>query len=566
MDFGSGNPVTIEGVLQVMLGGSIFPNTCFYGTSSTLRFANTVDYAVPATDLTWAAGSINSGNPGIPWNVEVTDAGTDLQLNDTRALRGNLTISGGSFTLGTSYTGSFNIGGNWTRIGATSSFTHNNRKIIFDRQSSGNQTITVASGVTTETFYDLEISPIATSNVEIGTNSQVTVLNNLNFVAGKLNIAGSASRLIIGSASADGTITGVDDSKYIISGGGFLRRFSAGNAAYLFPLGDAISYSPATITLSSGAQTGAYIEVLVAVGKNSRLGASTVYLNRYWTVEPSGLGASPVYAISYTYAAGELLGGGSTYYPIKYKETGAPAEQGWCAAFGAPANPLTPPFSACTTGTEYTHSANTFTWSGLTTFSDFTAAGDYGPLPVELLNFDAVLNKNEEVVCSWTTATEINNAYFEVQRSVDAINYEVIGMIQGAGNSSQSRSYELTDTKPFAGISYYRLRQVDFNGDSETFNPVAVDRNISAFTRVFAYPNPSNQFLNVAIESAVDGQVILQVTDIAGRLVSEQKVNTGKGLQNIAIDLAGNEAGNYLIVLTDQKNIRYNLPVIYTGQ
>jgi hypothetical protein len=83
---------------------------------------------------------------------------------------------------------------------------------------------------------------------------------------------------------------------------------------------------------------------------------------------------------------------------------------------------------------------------------------------------------------------------------------------------------------------------------------------------VFAYPNPSNQFLNVAIESAVDGQVILQVTDIAGRLVSEQKVNTGKGLQNIAIDLAGNEAGNYLIVLTDQKNIRYNLPVIYTGQ
>ncbi|MFN5370809.1 MAG: autotransporter-associated beta strand repeat-containing protein, partial [Bacteroidia bacterium] len=126
VDFGTGNPVTINGVLQVLLGGSVGQslNSCFYGTNSTLRFANTVDYQVGATDKTWAAGAINSGAAGIPWNVDINDGGTDLTLNDTRALRGNLTITNGTFTLSSAYSGSFNIGGNWTRSGVTSAFNN----------------------------------------------------------------------------------------------------------------------------------------------------------------------------------------------------------------------------------------------------------------------------------------------------------------------------------------------------------------------------------------------------------------------------------------------------------
>jgi hypothetical protein len=567
MDFGAGNPVTINGVLQVMLGGSVNPNPCYYGTSSILRFANTVDYVVPTADLTWAAGAINSGNPGIPWNVEVSDNGTDLQLQDTRALRGNLTISGGTFTLTPAYTGAFNIGGNWTRTGATSNFTHNNKEVNFDRQTAGNQTISVGSGVSAETFYDLEISPISGSNVVLGTSTQVNVINNLNFVAGKLDLGGTGNLLVLGNGSADGSITGNTSTSYLISsGGGFLRRYTGSNTSYLFPVGDATNYTPATIALSSGAQSNAYIQARVASGKNSNLGTSTVYLNRYWTVEPSGLSGSPVYEISYTYASGELLGGGSDYYPIKYKETGAPAEQGWCAAYGAPANPLTPPFSTCTTGTAYSHTGTTFTWSGLTTFSDFTAGGDYGPLPVKLLEFNAVLTNLNQVACNWSTATEINNAYFIVQRSVDAINYENLGMVEGAGNSSQTRHYAFTDPNPYRGISYYRLVQVDFNGDSETFDPAVIQNNVLSFQTVRAYPNPSDQLVNISIESAEEGNVQLQLTDISGRLVYTSAVQIKKGFQVLQLDLSGNEAGNYLITVSDREGNHYNLPLIYTGR
>jgi hypothetical protein len=83
MDFGISagtNLTTIQGVLEVNLGGSVEPNACFYSASpaSTLRFTNTVDYQVNASDHTWASGSIFSGLPGIPYNVEINSTGTGV--------------------------------------------------------------------------------------------------------------------------------------------------------------------------------------------------------------------------------------------------------------------------------------------------------------------------------------------------------------------------------------------------------------------------------------------------------------------------------------------------------
>lgn len=566
MDFGTGSPVTINGVLQVMLGGSVYPNPCYYGTASTLRFANTVDYVVPSSDLTWAAGAISSGNPGIPWNVEVSDVGTDLQLNDTRALRGNLTINNGSFTLSSGYTGSFNIGGNWSRSGASSNFVHNNKKVVFDKQVAGNQSISVGSGVTTETYYKLEVSCLSGNELALGSSTNVTVNDTLHFDTGKLNIGASGNVLTIGTTSSDGAISGAGSSKYVISSGGFLKRFSGSNAAYAFPVGDASNYTPSTITLSSGGQSGAFINVLVAAGKNSKLGSTTVYLNRYWTVEPSGLGASPVYAIDYTYASGELLGGGSAYYPIKYKETGAPAEQGWCTSTGAPANPLSPPFSRCTTGTSYSHGGTTFTWNGLTTFSDFTAAGDYGPLPVTLLEFGATLTSTDAVRCSWTTASEINNNYFVVERSFDAIHFEKIGQVKGSGNSTQVREYSFTDANPYSGVSYYRLVQVDYNGQSETFDPAVINNQNTTFSQVRIYPNPGNSPAQLWFIGNENADGIIQLIDLSGRQVLTRKFAIQQGLQTVLLDLSGHQAGQYLITVSDSKGRKRYLPFIYTGQ
>ncbi len=556
VDFGVGSPTTINGVLQVLLGGSVGQvlNPCVYAPGSILRFANTVDYQVGPNDKTWATGSIASGLPGIPFNVEVNDVGTDLTLQDTRALRGNLTITNGSFTLAPAYTGSFNIGGNWTRTGATSTFVHNNKEVSFDRQTGGNQTITT-SGVIGggETFFDLEVSPVG-GDLLLGTGTALTVRGTLNFITGRFDIG--ANQLTIGTSTLNGSITGVTPSRYIIStgGSGSVRQFTNLNAVdYLFPVGDATNYSPFTVTLDNGAQAGSFITTTLFTISHPNAVGSTHYLNRYWRVEPTGLAASPVYDVEFTYAAADIVGTETTYRPVKY--TSSTPSPGWISAPGSGANAIDG------TAANFDLPTKTFTWENLTTFSEFTAAGDGSPLPVELLDFSADVAGNT-VVLNWTTASEINNDYFTVERSVDALNFAPIGTVDGAGNSSLTRNYQLIDANPLPGVSYYRLRQTDFNGDFELFGPVAVNFSGSSLTGVALFPNPANEFSHVMINANHSGKGWVRVTDIAGRLVANYQIVMEKGVTPFTLQTSDLAPGQYMVSVETADGKLYNLPLI----
>ncbi|TAE80628.1 MAG: hypothetical protein EAY81_10345, partial [Bacteroidetes bacterium] len=93
-----------------------------------------------------------------------------------------------------------------------------------------------------------------------------------------------------------------------------------------------------------------------------------------------------------------------------------------------------------------------------------------GMLPVKLIAFNAVL-AHKKVNCTWETASEINNDYFTIERSVDGEDFEDVGTIKGRGNSSTNSHYHFTDNNPFEGISYYRLKQTDFDG-KYTYSPI----------------------------------------------------------------------------------------------
>jgi len=84
-------------------------------------------------------------------------------------------------------------------------------------------------------------------------------------------------------------------------------------------------------------------------------------------------------------------------------------------------------------------------------------------LPVKFSGFN-LYNGNKNNIISFTTASETNNDYFTIERSVDGITYEAIGEIKGAGNSSKELSYEFTDEKPLTGLNYYRIKQTDYDG------------------------------------------------------------------------------------------------------
>lgn len=141
------------------------------------------------------------------------------------------------------------------------------------------------------------------------------------------------------------------------------------------------------------------------------------------------------------------------------------------------------------------------------------ASLDCTPLPIDLMSFtgDATELGNE---LYWQTMAEINNDYFVIESSVDAGNFSPIGNIDGAGNSVQPIDYYFLDQDPIAGVTYYRLKQVDFDGKFSYSDIVAVKR-LSAGEIVLT-PNPVKDILNVEINVAEGGLYSFVLTDLLG--------------------------------------------------
>ncbi|WP_027418733.1 T9SS type A sorting domain-containing protein [Crocinitomix catalasitica] len=163
------------------------------------------------------------------------------------------------------------------------------------------------------------------------------------------------------------------------------------------------------------------------------------------------------------------------------------------------------------------------TLGAVTDFSPFTLATISGanPLPVELLSFDAE-KQNDFVQLNWLTASEINNDYFDVERSNDGINYTKIAKVDGAGNSVKRLSYQVEDFNPNPGMNYYRLKQVDFDGAFEYSQVESVEFN--DFSAIKMYPNPAGQNELLTLESSLPIQRII-MQDESSRVVNDVTFN-----------------------------------------
>ncbi|MFN7014751.1 MAG: T9SS type A sorting domain-containing protein, partial [Bacteroidia bacterium] len=176
-----------------------------------------------------------------------------------------------------------------------------------------------------------------------------------------------------------------------------------------------------------------------------------------------------------------------------------------------------------TTGT--TSNGTIVTSAVVTAFSPFTLASanaSNNPLPIELLSFNTT-QKEKTVELFWSTASEINNNYFEVEKSTDGINFYAIDKVQGAGNSNTILNYKSTDNNPFLGINYYRIKQVDFDG-TFTFSNVIAHNFSSNEYKIVMYPNPTKEILTIS-NLLENNNYIIQIYDISGKLVLSENVN-----------------------------------------
>jgi len=165
-----------------------------------------------------------------------------------------------------------------------------------------------------------------------------------------------------------------------------------------------------------------------------------------------------------------------------------------------------------TFGTDYTLS---FTFN--TGFSGF-AAGIQAPIPVSLLSFAGQL-QNGNTLLQWTTSQEINSKIFEVQRSIDGVNFVKIGTVNAAGNSNSQRRYTFVD-RSIRAINYYRLKQVDMDNSSKLSSIVLV-RNDNIAQKVYVLTNPFSDYIDLQFAKIPTGNVNLRLLDISGKEISK---------------------------------------------
>ena len=211
----------------------------------------------------------------------------------------------------------------------------------------------------------------------------------------------------------------------------------------------------------------------------------------------------------------------------------------------------------------YNRASNTFTISSLTlgdywiniapyssspayftayAFTDSFAA----VLPVTFINFDGVL-QNDRAVLNWSTASEFNNKGFDVEKSMDGQVFNTIGFVKGNGNSSQVNNYAYIDNKVLSGHNYYRLKQIDIDGNSKYSSTIRLDfKNFD--WKIFGDPVTSNSWLQLQLDHAAN--VSIQIISIDGKVLSTiNKGNITEGTYSIPLNLGNAPSGVYVVKL-----------------
>ena len=201
-------------------------------------------------------------------------------------------------------------------------------------------------------------------------------------------------------------------------------------------------------------------------------------------------------------------------------------------------------------GRSYVPTTGTLTFTGVNLNNDvwFTIGTKTSatPLPIELLEFTATPVEND-VRLNWTTLSETENDFFTIERSRDGIAFTELMKVPGAGNSSIELNYEEWDNNPLPGISYYRLKQTDFNGTTSYSDIVSVEFD---GPKLSIYPNPAADLINV--QTNLDDSYAVYVFDIQGKLIRTWE----EGDQAFKMDVSTLESGIYYMnIISENESV-----------
>lgn len=182
----------------------------------------------------------------------------------------------------------------------------------------------------------------------------------------------------------------------------------------------------------------------------------------------------------------------------------------------------------------------------LTTFS---GTGTTSILPVKLITFDAQTIEEDKNFLEWITASESNNAGFDIEASQDGVHFDKIGFVKGNGTTNDLKKYHFVDERAAISLIYYRLKQIDTDGGFEYSKVVSVLRKSDKFNVISVSPNPANDILNIVVETKNDDDLEINLLDIFGKTIKQQKTTAPQGLNTKSLNLQVLPNGIYFLQL-----------------
>jgi hypothetical protein len=543
-----------------------------YMESSTPMYPNkTFSILSPAFDLRSTTTPILT----FWFNMETDNSNSELAL--TYSLDNGVTWSNNVAFMDNTVSSSPNVvgdmGSNWRQGLVDLTFLQPQRSVMF--KITGTTGSTWASDLCLD---DVKLIDAASTSVDVGEN--LTIVSNYSGATGFV-LNGSSDQVVTSNNSSIPSLT-IDNSNGVTINGdltvaalklikghvkigsgdvlttdviagtfgtnshiiGSLRRTSNNTLAKVFPVGDGIKYRPVSLV----PQTNSTSDYTVIYNNTAH---SSVDFSTYPNGTPTG---GNLHSIANGYFWGIKKGVGSTPARIGI---------GWDPTMNVTvANDIVVAhYNSSTSQWENIMGGNvaTGTASNGTALSDYTS--DFSPfgfgsssgsnaLPIELLSFTGTESYGE-VTLNWEVASQVNNDMFQIHKSIDAKQWEFVGAVRGNGNTNAEFSYYLIDNKPYTGRSYYRLKQIDYDGKEETFKPITI--NIESTVEINLSPNPAEGAISFRSNEMLYGITTITIVNAIGKIMYEETFDNK--FNTLKIDLEDYAKGFYLLNLkNNQKN------------
>ena len=419
--------------------------------------------------------------PSVPWTIN-----------------GNLTLNAGVILDQNTYANTIFIKGDWMASGASflpsiSSLAG----VIFNGTTE--QHITSGGNA----FGNLMINNSSSTGIVLQDEMKIASGGKLTLTNGYVFLGNNNLVLLSGNVNP----VNASPNSFIITNGTGTLGMEAITGSRLFPVGSqgaATEYTPVVIDNTGGLSDRYDVRVCNDIYSNGlcsgAIQIANQVINKTWNITEAVAGGSSVDLTLQWNASNELPGFNRNESFISHYTSNAWHQQQVAGLAGG--------------NGPYIKTITNLTG----TLSRFGVGSSGSPLPIELLEFKANQNANT-VNIDWITASEKDNDYFIVERTTDGIVFNSIAKQKGAGNSTQIRYYTAIDQAPLSGTSYYRLKQVDFDGHSSFSDLVQINFNEANANTFNMYPNPCKGMVYLSFYDLPDKDIEIKIFDISGKMV-----------------------------------------------